>query len=242
VTKWKAEWLEALAAGAARRSSPMKPQCVLHALDARLAEDAIIATDCGHHTGLAAQYLQIRAQQRFGVSGTLASMGGGLPYAIAAALAWPGRQVVAVVGDGGLGMSLAELSTCVLYRLPVKIVVINNSALGQIKWEQLQFLGNPEFGTQLGEVDFAQVAKAMGMHGSRLVAAADCEAAVDELLAHEGPALLDAVVDPHEPMLPPRRREDYLKKLRRALDAGTPGREQIEQALREEPARTSLKA
>lgn len=239
--RWKGEWLEALAAGARQPGHPMKPQRVVHELDSRLADDAIIATDCGHNTGLAAQYLQIRGRQRFGVSGTLASMGAGVPYAIAAALAFPGRQVIAVVGDGGLGMSLAELATCVRYRLPVKVIVINNGSLGQIKWEQMLFLGNPEFGCELAPVDFARVAEAMGMRGRRVEVAEQCGQAIEELLAHDGPALLDAVVDPDEPMLPPKRREDYMKKLRKALDAGTPGRERIEAALREEPARTSLR-
>lgn len=237
---WKADWLQALATGARQPGEPMKPQRVVFELDQRLADDAIIATDCGHNTGLAAQYLQIRGTQRFGVSGTLASMGAGVPYAIAAALAYPGRQVVAIVGDGGLSMSLAELATCVRYRLPVKIIVINNSSLGQIKWEQMMFLGNPEFGCDLTPMDFAQVAQGCGMRGRRIRTPAEVGEALDELLAAEGPALLDAVVDPDEPMLPPVRREDYVRKLQAALDAGTPGRGQIEAALREEPARTSL--
>jgi len=137
----------------------MKPQRIVRDLDRRLAADAIIATDCGQNTGLAAQYIRIKDAQGFGVSGTLASMGGGVPYAIAAALAFPGRQVIAIVGDGGLSMSLAELATCVRYRLPVKTIVINNSSLAQIKWEQMMFLGNPEYGCDLQPVDFARVAE-----------------------------------------------------------------------------------
>jgi thiamine pyrophosphate-dependent acetolactate synthase large subunit-like protein len=90
----KAEWLQALQEGADRPGLPMKPQRVVRDLNDRLAADAIVAADCGQNTGLAAQYIQIRGQQMFGVSGTLACMGGGLPYAIAAALAYPGRQVV----------------------------------------------------------------------------------------------------------------------------------------------------
>jgi pyruvate dehydrogenase (quinone) len=238
--RWKRDWLDALREGAQRDAHPMKPQRVVHELDARLADDAIIATDCGHNTGLAAQYLQIRGSQRFGVSGTLASMGGGVPYAIAAALAYPGRQVIAVVGDGGLSMSLAELATCVRYRLPVKIVVINNGALGQIRWEQMLFLGNPEFECDLAPVDFARCAQAMGMQARRIDAAADCGAAIEALLAEPGPALLDAVVDGYEPMLPPKRRDEYMKKLQKAFEAGTPMREHIERAMQEEPARTSL--
>lgn len=240
VRQWKAEWLEALAAGARRPGEPMKPQRVVYELDRRLGDDALVATDCGHNTGLAAQYLQIRGSQRFAVSGTLASMGAGVPYAIAAALAFPGRQVVAVVGDGGLGMSLAELATCARYRLPVKIIVINNGVLGQIKWEQMLFLGNPEFACDLAPMDFAQIARGCGVRARRITSPSEVGEALDELLAAEGPALLDAVVDPNEPMLPPKRREDYMRKLQQALQAGTPGSGEIEAALRQEPARTSL--
>lgn len=240
VRQWKAEWLEALAAGARRPGEPMKPQRVVYELDRRLGDDALVATDCGHNTGLAAQYLQIRGSQRFAVSGTLASMGAGVPYAIAAALAFPGRQVVAVVGDGGLGMSLAELATCARYRLPVKIIVINNGVLGQIKWEQMLFLGNPEFACDLAPMDFAQIARGCGVRARRITSPSEVGEALDELLAAEGPALLDAVVDPNEPMLPPKRREDYMRKLQQALKAGTPGSGEIEAALRQEPARTSL--
>jgi thiamine pyrophosphate-dependent acetolactate synthase large subunit-like protein len=214
---------------------------VVRDLDRRLQSDALIATDCGHNTGLAAQYLHIRGTQRFAVSGTLASMGGGLPYAIAAALAYPGRQVIAVVGDGGLSMSIAELSTCVRYRLPVKVVVINNSSLAQIKWEQLMFLGNQEYGCDLEPVNFAQVAEGFGVRGFRIEDPDACGSVLDEALAWPGPALVDAVVDPHEPMLPPLRRETYVENLDKALASGTPGREQIERALAEEPAVTSLR-
>jgi pyruvate dehydrogenase (quinone) len=238
---WKAEWLAALEAGANRSGRPLKPQRVVRDLNARLSDDAVIAADCGHNTGLTAQYVQIRRGQAFGVSGTLASMGGGVPYAIAAALAFPGRQIVAVVGDGGLSMSLAELATCVRYRLPVKVVVINNSALGQIRWEQMMFLGNPEFACDLQPIDFARVAEAMGMKAWRIEDPEDCAATLDAALAHDGPALVDAVVDPDEPMLPPKRRPDYVEKLEKALEREPDQRPKIERALAEEPARTSLK-
>jgi pyruvate dehydrogenase (quinone) len=238
---WKAEWLAALGAGADRAGLPMKPQRVVRDLDARLADDAVITADCGHNTGLTAQYVQIRKGQAFGVSGTLASMGGGVPYAIAAALAFPGRQVVAVVGDGGLSMSLAELATCVRYRLPVKVVVLNNQSLGQIRWEQMMFLGNPEFGCDLQPIDFARVAEGMGLKAWRIEDPEDCGAALDAALAHDGPALIDAIVDKDEPMLPPKRRPDYVEKLEQALAQEPDQRPRIERALSEEPARTSLK-
>ncbi|HEY2752176.1 thiamine pyrophosphate-dependent enzyme [Phenylobacterium sp.] len=238
---WKQEWLEALDTGADRSDVPMKPQRVVRDLNRRLPDHAVIAADCGHNTGLTAQYVQIRQGQAFGVSGTLASMGGGVPYAIAAALAFPGRPVVAVVGDGGLSMSLAELATCARYRLPVKVIVLNNGTLGQIKWEQMLFLGNPEFACDLQPIDFAKVAQAMGVKAWRIEDPNDCARVLDEALAHEGPALVDAVVDPDEPMLPPKRRPEYMEKLEKALAAGTPHAAEITQALGQEPARTSLK-
>jgi pyruvate dehydrogenase (quinone) len=164
-----------------------------------------------------------------------------VPYAIAAALAFPGRQVVAVVGDGGLSMSLAELATCVRYRLPVKVVVLNNQSLGQIRWEQMMFLGNPEFGCDLQPIDFARVAEGMGLKAWRIEDPEDCGAALDAALAHDGPALIDAIVDKDEPMLPPKRRPDYVEKLEQALAQEPDQRPRIERALSEEPARTSLK-
>jgi pyruvate dehydrogenase (quinone) len=239
--QWKVEWSRALQAGADRPGIPMKPQRVVRDLNDRLQPDALIATDCGQNTGLAAQYIRIQAQQQFAVSGTLASMGGGLPYAIAAAIAFPKRQVVAIVGDGGLSMSVAELATCVRYGLAVKTIVINNSSLAQIKWEQLMFLGNPEYGCDLQPVNFAQVAEGFGVRGFRIEDPGQCGAILDQALAHDGPVVIDAVVDANEPMLPPKRREDFVKKLHEALERGTPGRTEIERALKEEPAITSLR-
>ena len=240
---WKAEWLAALDAGANQPGRPMKPQRVVRDLNSRLAADAVIAADCGQNTGLTAQYIQLRegpGVRRFrhpGVHGWRR-----LPYAIAAALAFPGRQVVAVVGDGGLSMSLAELATCVRYRLPVKVVVINNSALGQIKWEQMMFLGNPEFEVDLQPVDFAKVAEGLGLRSWRIEDPDRCGEILDAALAFDGPALVDAVVDRNEPMLPPKRMPKYADNLQKALEHGTAGREAIEHALAEEPARTMLTA
>lgn len=239
--RWKQEWYDALQRAAERPGRPMKPQRVVRDLNDRLAADALIAADCGQNTGLTAQYIRIREGQRFAVSGTLASMGGGLPYAIAAALAFPGRQVVAIVGDGGLSMSIAELATCVRYKLPVKVIVLNNSSLAQIKWEQMLFLGNPEYGCDLQPVDFATVAEGFGVRGFRIEEPESCAAVLDDALAYDGPALVDAIVDGNEPMLPPKRRQQYVDNLKKALDAGTNDRDEIKRALEEEPAVTSLK-
>ncbi len=239
--RWKKEWYRALDVGANRPGRPMKPERVVRDLNTLLASNAVIAADCGHNTGLTAQYIRMRGEQRFAVSGTLASMGCGLPYAIAAALAFPERQVVAIVGDGGLSMSIAELATCVRYGLQVKVVVLNNSSLAQIKWEQMLFLGNPEYGCELQAVDFAVVAEGFGVRGFRVEDPDACADALTEALAHDGPALVDAVVDSNEPMLPPKRRETYVKNLTDALEKGTPHSDEIQRALAEEPAATSLR-
>jgi pyruvate dehydrogenase (quinone) len=236
----KEAWLLSLEEGAEREGQPLKPQRVVRDLNLRLAHDAVIVTDCGHNTGLAAQYVMMREHQLFGVSGTLACMGAGVPYAIAAALVFPGRQVVAVVGDGGLSMSLAELATCRKYNLPIKIVVINNSSLGQIQWEQMMFLGHPEFGCALEPVDFARIAEGCGLKGLRITRSDDCAAIMDEAFACDGPVLVDAVVDAAEPMLPPKRRENFVKNLDKALELMPEARREIERALQEEPARTAL--
>src|SRR5207237_10515422 len=122
----------------------------------------------------------------------------GLPYAIAAQLAYPDRQVVAFVGDGGLSMLMAELATCVRYRLPVKVVVIKNDTLGQIKWEQMVFLGNPEYGCDLDpNIDFALFAKACGATGFAIKDPNKCGGIVEEALATPGPVVIEAYGHPN---------------------------------------------
>ena len=120
------------------------------------------------------------------LSGTLASMAPGLPYAIAAQLAYPDRQVVAFVGDGGFSMLMAELATAVKYQLPIKVVIIKNNTLGQIKWEQMVFLGNPEYGVDLHPIDFAEFAHACGAVGFTLEEPAECGHIMDQFRAGLG--------------------------------------------------------
>jgi len=139
------EWNELMVERGTRKDKPMKPQVVAHELNKLLSDDAIVATDSGTVTTWIARHLTMRGNMMFSCSGNLATMACGLPYAIAAAVAHPGRQVVAFVGDGGLTMLMGELATCVKYGLDVKVVVIKNNSLGQIKWEQMVFLGNPEY-------------------------------------------------------------------------------------------------
>jgi pyruvate dehydrogenase (quinone)/pyruvate oxidase len=154
-------------------------------------------------------------------------MANGFPYAIAAQIAYPERQVVAFVGDGGFSMLMAELSTCVKYRLPVKIVVIKNNVLGQIKWEQMVFLGNPQYGVELEPIDHVKFAEACGARGVRIEDPAQCGRQMAEALAMPGPVVIEAVVDPNEPPLPPKVTRDQALKFARSLVRGEPNREKI---------------
>src|ERR1043165_2476046 len=123
-------------------------------------------------------------------------MANGLPYTIAAQIAYPERQCIGFVGDGGFSMLMAEFSTAVKYKLPVKIVIVKNNTLGQIKWEQMVFLGNPEYGCDLQPMDFAAFARACGAVGFTIDDPATCGKILDQALAYQGPAVIEAVVDP----------------------------------------------
>lgn len=146
----------------------------------------------------------------------------GLPYAIGAQIAYPERTVAAFVGDGGLSMLMSELATCVKYQLPIKIVVIKNNSLGQIKWEQMVFLGNPEYACELEPIDFAAVARAFGMLSFTLENPKRARSVVKEALAHKGPVLIEAVVDPHVPPMPPRITTDQAWHFAKSIAKGTP--------------------
>jgi pyruvate dehydrogenase (quinone)/pyruvate oxidase len=221
------EWNRLMAELGTRTGSPMKPQVVAHELGRRLADDAIVIADTGTVTVHYARHIPARRGQIHALSGTLASMGNGLPYAIGAQIAYPGRQVVAFVGDGGFTQLLGELATVVKYELPIKIVVLTNNTLAMIRWEQMVYLGNPEFACDLQPIDFAAVARACGLEGVRVDDAARCGDAIEAALRHPGAALVDAIVDPDEPPLPPRVTADDALKLAKALARGEPDRERI---------------
>jgi pyruvate dehydrogenase (quinone) len=163
----------------------------------------------------------------YSLSGTLATMANGLPYAIAAQVAYPERQCVAFVGDGGFSMLMAEMATCVKYRLPVKVVIVKNNSLGQIKWEQMVFLGNPEYGCELQPIDFAAVARACGAQGYTVDDPARCGEVLDQALSTPGPAVVEAVVDPFVPPMPPKVTTEQALHFAQALARGTPNRKRI---------------
>ena len=139
---------------------------------------------------------------QFSLSGTLASMANALPYSIGAAVAYPERQVVCIVGDGGFTMLMGEMATLVKYNLPVKVIVIKNNVLGMIKWEQIALEGNPQFGVELQPIDFAACARACGAAGYTIETPEEAEHILHEALAHPGPAVVEAVVDANEPPMP----------------------------------------
>lgn len=197
-----AEWRDLLKERGTRSDVPMKPQVVTYELNPRLPDDAIICCDTGTVTTWAARYLDIRGTMQFSASGLLATMGNGMPYAIGAAIAHPGRRVLAICGDGGFTMTMMELITAVKYKLPITVVIIKNNTLGQIKWEQMVFEGNPEFGCDLQPIDFAAYARACGAVGISVSDPKQVGNALDRALAENGPALVECLVDTNEPPMP----------------------------------------
>ncbi|MBI4497546.1 MAG: pyruvate oxidase, partial [Chloroflexi bacterium] len=220
-------WREQMEERGTRRDTPMKPQVVAHELGKRLRDDAIVSCDSGTIATWFARHIPAKRGQKHSLSGTLASMANGLPYTIAAQVAYPDRQCVALVGDGGFSMLMAEFATAVKYRLPIKVVIIKNNTLGQIKWEQMVFLGNPEYGCELQPIDFAAFARACGGSGFTIEDPATCGQTLEEALATEGPVVIEAVVDPLEAPLPPKITAEQAYKFAKSLARGEPDRGKI---------------
>ncbi|WP_043344016.1 thiamine pyrophosphate-dependent enzyme [Belnapia moabensis] len=233
-------WAEALRAAETSPRLPMNPSAPVAAFGARLPPDAVVVSDSGHHTGLVARHMRLGPGHDFGVSGLLASMACAIPYAVAAGCAFPGRPIFGVIGDGGLSMQLGEFATAVAMKLPLKLLVLRNGALGQIKWEQLLFLGNPEFGCEVPPIDFAKAAEAMGARGFTVEDPAQLDAVLAQAMAVEGPVIIQAIVDQNEPLLPAVVSESYAQHLKQALDQGTKGTAEIGQALQREPSRSMM--
>ena len=154
-------------------------------------------------------------------------MAAALPYAIGAQMAFPHRQVVAFTGDGSLTMMLGDLATLVQHELPVKLIVLRNDTLGLIKWEQMVFIGNPEYGVDFTPVDFVKIAEGFGIPAVRIDEPRTCGSQLREALSRPGPALVEAVVDQNEPPLPPKVTRDQAKALTQALVRGEEDRKQI---------------
>ncbi|HEY1283858.1 MAG TPA: thiamine pyrophosphate-dependent enzyme [Steroidobacteraceae bacterium] len=221
------EWRALMEERGTRTDRPMKPQVIAHELGRHLREDAIFTADSGTAATWYARHIPVRRGQMCTLSGNLATMANGFPYAIAAQIAYPDRQCVAFVGDGAFTMLMGDFVTCVKYKLPVKVVILKNNALGQIKWEQIGFEGNPEYGCELEPIDFAAFARSCGGAGYTIEDPAACSSVLERALAEPGPTIIEAVVDPHEPPLPPKVTLEQAKKFAKALAKGTPEREKI---------------
>lgn len=221
------EWWDVIETRATRMEKPMKPQVVAWELGKRLREDAIVSCDSGTIATWWAREIPVKRGQKHSLSGTLATMAPGLPYTLAAQLAFPHRQCIAFVGDGGFSMLMADFATAVKYQLPIKVVIIKNNTLGQIKWEQMVFLGNPEFGVDLSPIDFATFARACGGSGYSVDDPKNCGQVMEQFLNAPGPAILEAVVDPFEPPLPGKIKAEQALRFAESLARGEPNRSKI---------------
>jgi pyruvate dehydrogenase (quinone)/pyruvate oxidase len=219
----------------------MKPQFIARVISEELKDDAILSVDSGTNTIWAAQYINLKRGMKFSLSGTLATMACALPYAIAAQVAYPDRQSVAFVGDGGFAMLMGEFATAVKYNLPIKVVIIKNNSLGMIRWEQLAFLGNPEFGVEFAPIDFAKFAEACGAKGYSISDPRDAKSIVREAMSQDEPAIIEAQVDPYEPPMPPKVDLDFVSNMAESFAKGQPHarrigltifRDQVHEALR----------
>jgi pyruvate dehydrogenase (quinone) len=223
--KSMATWRKDMDALEDAERSPIAPQYLMHVIDEAADDDAILTCDSGTIATWAARHWTIRAGREFYLSGNLATMAPGLPYAIAMQKAFPGRQVIAFVGDGGFAMLMAEFLTAVRHGLAVKVVVNNNNSYGQILWEQI-VLGFPEFAVRHAEpeADFAAWARACGSLGVKVKEASELESAVREALAHDGPALVDCDVNPNEPPMPGKVKFEQAKAFMESFLRGQPHR------------------
>ena len=217
------KWNNLLKEQSTRNDKPIKPQVIAKAVSDELDDNAIISVDCGTNTSWAARYINIRKGMKFSVSGTLSSMANGLPYAIAAQIAFPERQSVAFVGDAGLTMLMGEFATAVQYDLPIKVIVIKNNTLGMIRWEQMGFLGNPEFGVEFSPIDWVKFAEACGGKGYAIKEPNEVNSIMQQAMKEEKkPTIIEAYVDPFEPPMPPKVEMEFVSNLAESFASGQP--------------------
>ncbi|MDY7087651.1 MAG: thiamine pyrophosphate-binding protein [Actinomycetota bacterium] len=202
---------------------PIAPQYVVGVLDELASDDAIMTCDSGTIATWSARHWTIRNDRQYFLSGNLATMAPGLPYAIGIQHAYPGRQVIAYVGDGGFAMLMADFLTAVRHELPVKVIINNNNSYGQILWEQI-ILGYPEYAVrhQEPEADFSTWARGCGAYGVKVSKPGDVRSAIADALAHDGPALVDIDVNPNEPPMPGKVKYDQAKHFTEAFLRGQP--------------------
>ncbi|MCW4004481.1 MAG: thiamine pyrophosphate-binding protein [Candidatus Bathyarchaeota archaeon] len=195
VSRLKQAWLNQLEKEADASAKPIRPPYIIKVLNEKIADDAVISLDVGENCWWFGRNFRMKKSQKMVMSGTLATMGFGLPGALAAALAYPKRQVVCLTGDGGLTMVLGDFLTALKYQLPIKVFVINNKRLGMIMQEQ-KVEGYEGWQTELFDYSFADFAKHSGGVGIKVSEPSDLERAVDDALKATKPAIVDIDTDP----------------------------------------------
>jgi pyruvate dehydrogenase (quinone) len=242
VEGWVEDWWKVVEARAMNDADPVNGQRVFWELSSRLPDRAMIACDCGTATGWYARDVKLRAGMSGWLSGTLATMGTGLPYAIAAKFAHPDRPCVALVGDGAMQMNgMAELITVAKYWKRWKdprlvVLVLNNRDLAFVSWEQRVMLGDIKFeaSQDIPDVPYARYAELLGLRGIRVDRPDDVAGAWDEAFSADRPVVYEAVVDPDVPPLPPHITTGQATAMARAVLKGDPDRgAMVRQTLRD---------
>jgi pyruvate oxidase len=195
ITRLKKEWTKQLEREADGSLKPIRPPYIMKVLNEKIAADAVISLDVGENCWWFGRNFQMKKTQKMVMSGYLASMGSGLPGAMAAALAYPNRQIICITGDGGFSMVMADFLTVLKYQMPVKVFVLNNQSLGMIKQEQ-KVEGYKIWQTELYNPNFADYAEHSGGIGIKVTDPSELEAAVDKALSTKKPVIVDIGTDP----------------------------------------------
>jgi pyruvate dehydrogenase (quinone)/pyruvate oxidase len=227
------KWNKIMKEQSNRYDNPIKPQVIANAVSDELKDNAIVSVDSGNNTVWAARFLKMRDGMKFSVSGTLATMACGLSYAIAAKIAFPDRQSIAFVGDGGFTMLMGEFATAVQYKLPIKIIILKNNLLGMIRWEQIAFLGNPEYAVEFTPIDYAKFAEACGGKGYTIKKIEEVKSIIKLAMREEDelPTIVEAYVDPYELPLPPKVNMEFPSKIAESFERGQPYIQEIKKTL-----------
>ncbi|MEW2634125.1 thiamine pyrophosphate-requiring protein [Streptomyces sp. NPDC048389] len=221
-------WWEVMQRRAAVDADPINPEYVVHALDGMLPDDAVITADSGSSANWYARHLRLRGRMRGSLSGTLATMGPGVPYAIGAKFAHPDRPAIAIVGDGAMQMNgMMELVTAAKYRHEwsdprLIVAVLNNGDLNQVTWEMRAMSGAPQFeeSQHIPDLPYADIAERIGLGGVRVEKPKHVEAAWKQALAADRPFVIDFRTDPAVPPIPPHASLDQIESAAAAVLQG----------------------
>ncbi|QIP87970.1 thiamine pyrophosphate-requiring protein [Streptomyces sp. Tu 2975] len=221
-------WWEVMQRRAAVDADPVNPEYVVHALDGLLPDDAIVTADSGSAANWYARHLRLRGRMRGSLSGTLATMGPGVPYAIGAKFAHPDRPAIALVGDGAMQMNgMMEMVTAAKYYREwsdprLIVAVLNNGDLNQVTWEMRAMSGAPQFeeSQSIPDLPYADIAERMGLQGVRVEKPKHVESAWQQALAADRPFVIDFRTDPAVPPIPPHASLDQIEAAASAILRG----------------------